>query len=114
MKQCGPRLPTPSTFAAELAAKPHAIRPKGPARLKVTTKLRPVEASRSGGPHAAWRVAQTCATCHSDQRLMSGRIYHEKGRERPIGSDQYQQWRQSVQRMRLAHMLTPAMIIRIW
>jgi predicted CXXCH cytochrome family protein len=38
------------------------------------------------------RVAQTCARCHSDEKRMAGRTY----RDRPLGHDQYAQWRQSV------------------
>jgi predicted CXXCH cytochrome family protein len=37
-------------------------------------------------------VAETCAHCHSDAKLMAGRKYHGQ----PIGHDQYDQWRQSV------------------
>lgn len=37
-------------------------------------------------------VAQTCATCHADEELMAGRMYHG----RPIGRDQYAHWQRSV------------------
>jgi predicted CXXCH cytochrome family protein len=38
-------------------------------------------------------VAETCATkCHADEKLMAGRQY----RGRPLGHDQYGQWRSSV------------------
>jgi predicted CXXCH cytochrome family protein len=38
------------------------------------------------------RVAETCARCHSNEELMTGRIYND----RPLGHDQFQLWRQSV------------------
>jgi predicted CXXCH cytochrome family protein len=38
------------------------------------------------------RVAETCSRCHSNEQLMAGRMYND----RPIGHDQYEQWRQSV------------------
>ena len=38
------------------------------------------------------RVAETCARCHADEKVMAGRTYND----RPLGHDQYQQWRQSV------------------
>lgn len=38
------------------------------------------------------RVADTCAHCHADERRMAGRTYEG----RPLGHDQYEQWRQSV------------------
>jgi predicted CXXCH cytochrome family protein len=38
------------------------------------------------------RVAETCARCHADEKVMAGRIYND----RPLGHDQYEQWRQSV------------------
>ena len=38
------------------------------------------------------RIAETCAHCHSDEKLMAGRIYNG----RPLGHEQYAQWRQSV------------------
>ncbi len=38
------------------------------------------------------RVAQTCSGCHSDEKLMAGRVYHG----RAIGHDQYRRWRKSV------------------
>jgi predicted CXXCH cytochrome family protein len=38
------------------------------------------------------RVAETCARCHSDEKRMAGRTYEG----RPLGHDQYDQWRQSV------------------
>jgi ferredoxin len=37
-------------------------------------------------------VAETCAHCHLDETLMAGRTYHD----RPLGHDQYAQWRRSV------------------
>lgn len=37
-------------------------------------------------------VAETCAHCHADETLMAGRSYHD----RPLGNEQYQQWRESV------------------
>lgn len=43
------------------------------------------------------RVAETCAKCHADAQVMAGRTYHGK----PIGHDQYQEWKTSVH----AHML---------
>lgn len=38
------------------------------------------------------RIAKTCATCHSDAKLMAGRQYHG----RAIGHTQYEDWQQSV------------------
>jgi hypothetical protein len=38
------------------------------------------------------RLAKTCATCHSDAKLMAGRTYH--GRE--LGHNQYEEWRESI------------------
>jgi len=38
------------------------------------------------------RIAETCARCHSDEKLMAGRTYNG----RPVGHDQYTHWRQSV------------------
>jgi hypothetical protein len=38
------------------------------------------------------RVSQTCATCHSDPKIMEGRQYHG----RPLGHNQYEEWKQSV------------------
>jgi hypothetical protein len=38
------------------------------------------------------RVAETCATCHADAEKMSGYTYHD----RPLGSDQYAKWKESV------------------
>ncbi len=38
------------------------------------------------------RVAETCATCHSDEEMMAGRSYHG----RPLGHNQYDLWRESV------------------
>ena len=37
-------------------------------------------------------VAETCAKCHADEKLMAGREY----RKRPLGHDQYAEWRKSV------------------
>jgi predicted CXXCH cytochrome family protein len=37
-------------------------------------------------------VADTCSRCHSDDGHMAGRTYHG----RPLGHDQYDQWKQSV------------------
>jgi predicted CXXCH cytochrome family protein len=37
-------------------------------------------------------VAETCAHCHADEKRMAGRTYEG----RPLGHDQYEQWRQSV------------------
>jgi hypothetical protein len=37
-------------------------------------------------------IAKTCATCHSDPKIMAGRQYHG----RPLGHNQYDEWRQSV------------------
>ena len=37
-------------------------------------------------------VGQTCARCHSDEKLMAGRMYHDK----PLATDQFEQWRESV------------------
>jgi predicted CXXCH cytochrome family protein len=42
-------------------------------------------------PHSrvfAKNVAQTCARCHADAKLMAGRTYHD----RPLGIDQFHQW----------------------
>ncbi len=38
------------------------------------------------------RLASTCARCHSDEQRMAGRTYGG----RPLGHQQYEQWRQSV------------------
>jgi len=38
------------------------------------------------------RVAQTCAKCHADTKLMAGRTYNG----RPLACDEYAQWSQSV------------------
>jgi predicted CXXCH cytochrome family protein len=38
------------------------------------------------------RVAKTCATCHSDQQRMKGRLYNGQ----PLSCDEYSKWRQSV------------------
>jgi len=38
------------------------------------------------------RVAETCATCHSNAEIMNGRQYHG----RPVGHDQYESWTKSV------------------
>lgn len=38
------------------------------------------------------RIAKTCATCHSDPKVMEGRKYHG----RPLGTHQYEEWQQSV------------------
>jgi predicted CXXCH cytochrome family protein len=38
------------------------------------------------------RVAETCARCHSNEKVMASRTYND----RPLGHDQYQLWRQSV------------------
>lgn len=37
-------------------------------------------------------VAQTCGHCHSDPKRMAGRMYNE----RPLGHDQFDQWREGV------------------
>ncbi|HLN32553.1 MAG TPA: hypothetical protein VK395_32795 [Gemmataceae bacterium] len=37
-------------------------------------------------------VSKTCATCHSDPKIMEGRQYHG----RPLGHNQYEEWKQSV------------------
>lgn len=38
------------------------------------------------------RIAKTCAGCHSDAKIMAGRLYHG----RPLGHNQYDEWKQSV------------------
>jgi hypothetical protein len=38
------------------------------------------------------RLASTCAKCHSDEKLMANRTYHD----RPLGHHQNESWRQSV------------------
>lgn len=38
------------------------------------------------------RISKTCATCHSDAKIMDGRMYQG----RPIGHNQYEEWKQSV------------------
>lgn len=43
-------------------------------------------------PVYATRVAETCAKCHADEKLMAGRTY----RDRALGHDQHENWRQSV------------------
>lgn len=52
--------------------------------------IRPVAEPQS--PVYRTRVATTCATCHSDQKLMAGRTYHGK----PLPCDEYAKWRGSV------------------
>ena len=59
---------------------------------------------RDSGPHGVLavksldspvyvkNVAKTCATCHSDEKLMATYKYHG----RPIGHSQYEEWRESV------------------
>jgi hypothetical protein len=37
-------------------------------------------------------IAETCATCHGNEKIMAGREYQG----RPLGHGQYEQWRQSV------------------
>jgi len=37
-------------------------------------------------------VSKTCATCHSDPKIMEGRQYHGQ----PLGHNQYEEWKQSV------------------
>lgn len=46
----------------------------------------------SNSPVYPKHVAETCARCHSDAKLMAGRTYHDQ----PLGHDQYDQWKQSV------------------
>ena len=38
------------------------------------------------------RLAETCAHCHADEKLMAGYQYHD----RPLGHDQYEKWQKSV------------------
>ncbi|MEI8371504.1 MAG: cytochrome c3 family protein [Planctomycetota bacterium] len=52
--------------------------------------IRPVNEPASPVFHT--KVAQTCSKCHSDQKLMAGRLY--KGQPLPI--DQYAKWSKSV------------------
>jgi predicted CXXCH cytochrome family protein len=49
-------------------------------------------ANKVRSPVYRTHIAETCAKCHADPEKMAGRTYHD----RPIGSDQYDQWRQSV------------------
>jgi predicted CXXCH cytochrome family protein len=37
-------------------------------------------------------VAETCGRCHSDEKIMAGRSYHD----RPYSHNQFEQWKQSV------------------
>jgi hypothetical protein len=46
----------------------------------------------SGSPVYPTHVAETCARCHSDEKRMAGRTYHD----RPLGHDQVDKWKLSV------------------
>jgi hypothetical protein len=46
----------------------------------------------SNSPVYPKHVAETCSRCHSDADRMEGRTYHD----RPLGHDQFDQWKQSV------------------
>ncbi len=46
----------------------------------------------SGSPVYPKHVAETCSRCHSDEKRMEGRTYHD----RPLGHDQFDQWKLSV------------------
>ena len=48
--------------------------------------------SNANSPVYPTHVAETCAKCHSKTEVMAGRTYHD----RPIGTDQFDQWRRSV------------------
>lgn len=48
--------------------------------------------SDSNSPVYPKRVAETCSRCHSDEKRMAGRAYHD----RPLGHDQFDQWKHSV------------------
>jgi predicted CXXCH cytochrome family protein len=65
-------------------------RPHGSGAERHTHGIRPVIDSASLVYRT--RVAKTCATCHSDRKLMAGRQYHAQ----PLPCDQYDQWTQSV------------------
>jgi len=52
--------------------------------------IRPVNEPTSSVYHT--KVAQTCAKCHSDQKLMAGRMYNGK----PLPCDEYAKWSKSV------------------
>ena len=43
-------------------------------------------------------VAETCAKCHADEKMMAGRTYPDRalGKDRALGHDQYEHWKESV------------------
>jgi hypothetical protein len=51
-----------------------------------------VAVNDSNSPVYPKHVAETCSRCHSDETHMAGRTYQH----RPLGHDQYDQWKQSV------------------
>jgi predicted CXXCH cytochrome family protein len=65
-------------------------KPHGSAEEKSVHGIRPVTELES--LVYPTRVAKTCAKCHSDEKLMQGRLYHGK----PLTCDEYAKWRQSV------------------
>jgi predicted CXXCH cytochrome family protein len=65
-------------------------RPHGSGAERATHGVRPVNDPASLVYRT--RVAKTCATCHSDRKLMAGRQYHGQ----PLPCDQYDEWTQSV------------------
>jgi len=65
-------------------------KPHGSAQDKTRHGIRPVTELES--LVYPTRVAKTCATCHSNQELMKGRLYHGQA----LSCDEYSKWRQSV------------------
>ena len=65
-------------------------KPHGSAQDPVKHGIRPVDNLESPVYHT--NVAKTCAKCHSDAKLMAAYQYHG----RPLGHEQYNQWRASV------------------
>jgi predicted CXXCH cytochrome family protein len=65
-------------------------KPHGSGQDQSKHAVRPVD--DMDAPVYRTRLAKTCAKCHSDEKLMADRQYHD----RPIGHDQYQRWGQSV------------------
>jgi hypothetical protein len=100
--------PSPRTDQlAEYWTSGHGQRLKG-GDLKVAVCIschdKPHGSAQDQGPHGVrlvddlespvyhTRLAKTCATCHSDEKLMAGRRYHGQ----PLSHDQFAKWRDSV------------------
>ncbi len=91
--------PSPRTDqVAEYWTSGHGQRLKSDGDTKVATcvschgghGIRPVDDVQS--PVYPTQVANTCATCHANAELMTGRQYHG----RPLGHDQFELWSQGV------------------